>query len=226
MRDRLPVPLLARIVRPVFEKTAGMVLRHWSRLSVEGRENLPALPFIICSNHTSHMDSVALIVAAGVPFDRFGLLAATDYFFQRPLAFAVFSSLLSIIPIDRASSPSSLAGTLSLCRRFTEDGGHGLVIFPEGTRSRTGALGPFKGGAAFFAANLELPVIPALIEGSQAAFPVGALLPRRCSVQVKFAPPLFPSGPSGKKERERLLNEMRERILSLKAAAQVADRAC
>jgi 1-acyl-sn-glycerol-3-phosphate acyltransferase len=208
-------PLLASVTRPAFERFARSVFRVWCPLHVEGREHLPKLPFIICSNHSSHMDSVVLIAAAGFPFTRFAMLAASDYFFRNAIVFSWFASMVRIIPLDRAASPEAFQRTLALCRDFTADGRNGLIFFPEGTRSRAGVMGPFRRGAALFAAELGLPVVPAHIQGTGDALPIGHVFPRRRPVYVRFARPLQPPRTSVPEERDSFLKEMRGRILAL-----------
>jgi 1-acyl-sn-glycerol-3-phosphate acyltransferase len=208
-------PLFASVTRPAFELFARTVFRVWCPLRVEGRENLPTPPFIICSNHSSHMDSVVLIAATGFPFDRFAMLAASDYFFRNAIIFAWFASMVRIIPLDRAPSPEGFHRTLALCRAFIDDRRHGLIFFPEGTRTRAGVMGPFRRGAALFAAELGLPVVPAHIEGTGDALPVGCFLPRPRPVHVRFSTPLYPPGADAPEQRDSFLKEMRERIIAL-----------
>ena len=86
-----------------FELACRAVFRAWCPLAVSGRELLPPGPFIICSNHQSHLDSVALMTAAGGRFGDFGLLAAKDYFFGRPMTAAALRPLLQLIPVPRSA---------------------------------------------------------------------------------------------------------------------------
>jgi 1-acyl-sn-glycerol-3-phosphate acyltransferase/long-chain acyl-CoA synthetase len=212
-------PVFSPVTRPLFELFARSVFRLWCPLRIEGREHLPPLPFIICGNHNSHMDSVALLAASGYRFDRFAMLAATDYFYRNALVFRWFAGMVRLLPLPRSASPAALRRTVSLCRGFIEDGSHGLILFPEGTRSRTGVMGPFRRGASFLAARLGVPVVPAHIEGTGGALPVGGFLPRPRQVCVRFAPPVFPGDARSPSGRDRLLSEMRDRICSLEARA-------
>ena len=70
----------ARVLRCAFECFARTVFRTYVRLEVGARDILPAGSFLLCSNHASHLDGAALMVASGLPFDSFRLLAAADYF--------------------------------------------------------------------------------------------------------------------------------------------------
>ena len=70
------------------------------------------------------------------------------------------------------------------------DEGFSVLIFPEGERSRTERLLPFKPGVALLARELRVPVIPVKIEGIDRVFPRGAYFPKRGSVTVYYGPPL------------------------------------
>ena len=107
-----------KYTRRVFETFARLIFRYYCPLEVIGRGNLPERSFILCSNHSSHLDSIALMAAAARGFDRFGLLAASDYFFRNPLVYRGFSSLVNLIPISRTPSAESLHDTLAICREF------------------------------------------------------------------------------------------------------------
>ena len=65
-----------------------------------------------------------------------------------------------------------------------------VVIFPEGTRSRTGAIGPFKPGAGLIAVRTGVPVLPVRVDGLWEVLPPGARRPRRHRARVRFGEPL------------------------------------
>ena len=67
----------------------------------------------------------------------------------------------------------------------------GLILFPEGTRSRTGAIGPFKPGLGMLVAGRLVPVVPCRLWGTAAAWPATAKLPRTGQlIRVAIGPPL------------------------------------
>ncbi|MGA8271968.1 MAG: lysophospholipid acyltransferase family protein [Candidatus Sulfotelmatobacter sp.] len=159
-------------------------------LAVEGRHHLPDGPFLLCSNHSSHADSAALMMASGRSFRSFALLGASDYFFQsRSVRWSV-SALMNVIPIERRPGPKSLADCLASCRRFLEQTGGSVILYPEGTRSPDGKMRAFKAGAGLFARELGVPVVPAYIEGTHRILPKGRSVPRSCPVTVRFGKPL------------------------------------
>jgi len=185
----------------VIEPFAQALFRGYLTTAVDGAEHLPRGPMLICSNHTSHLDSAALMLASGRGFDEFRLLAAADYFTTSSLVGRVTRRLFHLITVDRTGGHAArLRQTVAACRR---QGRVSFIAFPEGTRSPTGRLLPFKRGAAFLAVELGLPVVPAFVAGTATALPKGRWIPRRSRVDVAFGPPILPDdwatlpGPGG-----------------------------
>jgi 1-acyl-sn-glycerol-3-phosphate acyltransferase len=162
----------------------------YCRLTVEGREHLPASPFIICSNHTSHIDSAVLMTASGLPFSMFALLGASDYFFDSWRVRFVVSRFMNVIPIDRQAQPRSLRRSVAMCDEFLQRTRGNLILYPEGTRSSTGEMQAFKKGAGLFAVELGVPVVPAYIEGAHKILAKGKNMPRLGTVTVRFGEPV------------------------------------
>jgi 1-acyl-sn-glycerol-3-phosphate acyltransferase len=183
----------ARVIRYAFERFARTVFRTYVPLEVAGRSFLPAGSFLLCSNHASHLDGAALIVASGLPFDSFRLLAAADYFSPQSSAGRLTRAVLNIVSIDRSSGHAvRLRRTVAECRELVRGEPVRLIAFPEGTRSTTGRLLPFKRGAAFLGVELGLPIVPAFIDGAGQALPKGSWLPRPGRIRVRFGPPILP----------------------------------
>jgi 1-acyl-sn-glycerol-3-phosphate acyltransferase len=174
----------------MFEGFARTVCRMWCPIHVVGHANLPNAPFLICANHASHLDTIALMIASGQPFCRFATMAAEDYFFGNKLRRTGFKYLLNLIPIDRLATPSSVLKALSSCAQFLKEGNRNLILFPEGSRSATGEIGAFKPAAALFPARLGLPIIPVFIGGSGCVLPKGRFFPKRGPIEVRFGKPL------------------------------------
>jgi 1-acyl-sn-glycerol-3-phosphate acyltransferase len=162
----------------------------YCRLTVEGRNHLPASPFIICSNHSSHIDSAVLMTASGLPFSAFALLGASDYFFDSWKVRFVVSRFMNVIPIDRQAQPKSLQRSLAMCNDFLQRTQGNLILYPEGTRSSNGEMHAFKKGAGLFAVALGVPVVPAYIEGAHKILAKGKNVPRLGTVTVRFGEPI------------------------------------
>ena len=170
----------------MFEGFCRMFFASYCPLTVEGRHHLPDGPFLLCSNHTSHIDSAALMTASGRSFSSFALLGASDYFFHSRRVRWSVAPLMNVIPIERRPGPKSLAACLALCRRFLEQTGGGLILYPEGTRSLDGEMQAFKTGAGLFAIELGVPLIPAHIEGTHRILRKGQSVPRSGPLTVRF----------------------------------------
>jgi len=211
-----------------FERFCRAFFNGYCPLTVEDRHHLPDEPFLLCSNHTSHADSAVLMTASGRSFRSFALIGASDYFFHsRRLRWAV-SPFMNVIPIDREPGARSLSACLATCRQFMQQTGGSLILYPEGTRSQDGEAGAFKSGAAFFAVELGVPVVPAYIEGTYQILPKGHYVPRAGPVTVRFGEAIELARPrSGELPRERRHRAVEQlaqsiRMLSVRREAEFA----
>jgi 1-acyl-sn-glycerol-3-phosphate acyltransferase len=159
--------------------------RTWNRLSVIGKENLPAQPpFLLVANHSSHLD--ALLLTTVLPLQWRGQvfpLAASDVFFEH-YSMAAFSAMfINAIPVFRSARKSR--GMTEMRERLLSDPCI-MILFPEGTRSRTGAMNRFKSGVGMLVAGTSLPVVPCHIQGAFAAMPPHGwfLRPRRLTIRI------------------------------------------
>jgi long-chain acyl-CoA synthetase len=159
-------------------------------LTAEGVERLPAEgPFILCPNHESHLDVV--FVTACLPERHAATLCAfgkKEHFEAMPWRLA--AGWVRAVPVDRLGDPR---GALDAGRALLR-AGRSLLIHPEGTRTRDGALQPFRRGAAQLALETGAPLVPVRIDGAYAIFPPHARLPRftgsRARLRVRFGEPL------------------------------------
>ena len=160
---------------------AALLLRAWlrafHRLRIEGRENLPATgSYILVCNHTSHLDTLCLLSAVALrKIHRCFPAAASDYFFTSLPRSAVSAVLINALPFDRESGG---ARSLVVCSDLLREDGNNLVLFPEGTRTTTGAIARFRPGIGRLAAGNDLEILPCHLEGGMQAWPKGSLLPR------------------------------------------------
>jgi 1-acyl-sn-glycerol-3-phosphate acyltransferase len=170
----------ARLFGPVF----GWFMRG---PHVRGVEHLAELdePVIVCPTHASHLDTSALRLALG-PHHRRRLApaVAADYFRANRVRW-FFAAWLGAFPFVRAASPDSIAAAEALLARDWN-----ILVFPEGTRTRTGEMGLFKPGVGLIAKRSGRPVLPVKIIGTHAILPPGARRPHRGQVEVRFGAPL------------------------------------
>ncbi|MCZ6768609.1 MAG: AMP-binding protein [Acidobacteria bacterium] len=167
-----------------------VLYKTYFQLELHNQRNFPpGGPFIIATNHASHLDAGAMIsavsAAAGVKEARkLHVLGARDYFFNTPFKSWLFSTFLNLVPVEREET--SLAGIRMV--KSILSAGESVLIFPEGTRSRTGEIQEFKPGVGLIALELGVPVVPAYIGGTYEALPAGKFFPRRQRIRVFFGP--------------------------------------
>jgi 1-acyl-sn-glycerol-3-phosphate acyltransferase len=175
-----------------FERACRTFL-HWGcDLMVRRESPLPAGQFLLCSNHVSHADSVALMTAIGLPFGECGLLAARDYFFDRPFRHRIVSSVLRLVPVERRLTVSGYQTIIEHCSQLLDTRTRALIVYPEGGRQSGGSLAPFKRLAAMLSARFELPIVPAFLSGTDSVLPRNARVPRPAPVTVRLGTPLAP----------------------------------
>jgi long-chain acyl-CoA synthetase len=175
-----------RAVRGLTRALMRFYAWSWFGFEVRGAENLPAGGFIVAANHSSHLDTGAVVTAFGRRGHELFVMGARDYFFNRRLKGWVFHTFLKVIPFDRTEK---VIEGLRLARSVLVSG-RPVLIYPEGKRSMTGELQPFKPGIGLLGVELGVPIVPCLIEGTFAAMPKGTAVPRRSKVRVTFAPPV------------------------------------
>lgn len=202
----------ARFVPGLFVRFVQLYVRP----KVEGREHIPAEgSFIIAANHQSHADT-AVVFACLPPAarERFVAAAAQDYFFQGGPSQYASRVLFNAIPIarDRRGGMDPLR---HLSRALRE--GYALLVYPEGTRSKDGTLGPFRAGIGKLVAEYPgTPVIPTWIGGTTRVMPKGKLVPRPVRVNVRFGEPMqIKAHPKFRATWQSAADEIREAILAL-----------
>jgi len=198
-KDKLRWRIAYVIVYPIIKWLFGM--------KIKGRENiLKRGPCIITPNHVTFWDP---------PFVGFAVkrecyfLAKIDLFVTNPL-FAWLIRTFNAIPIRRG------AGAISAYERAEEllKEGKVVIIFPEGTRSKTGKLLPFKKGAASLACKVRVPVYPVYIENVKEG-PLKWII-RKKRLRITIDKPLLPSD-NTKEYVEEFNKKIEERVKNLMA---------
>ena len=182
---------LARGVRAVAQAGAlAPLVRAEVRLQVSGAERLTALgdeAAVLVLNHTSHLDTAALLTALPSSVRaRTVVAAAADYFFTSWWKAAGTALVFGTVPIERRGG----APTDTPARLLAQ--GWNVVVYPEGRRSYDGWSTRFRPGAAALALACGAPIVPVAVRGSYTAMPRGRSWPApgRPRVSVVFGDPL------------------------------------
>jgi 1-acyl-sn-glycerol-3-phosphate acyltransferase len=164
-------------------------------LRVSGREHLPGRdPFILVANHSSHLDTAALLSLFPIGrLRRIRPCAAADYFERTRVVSFLSRTFFNVLPIRR----SAIHGADNPMARMREalERGESLLLFPEGTRGRGPDLAAFKPGLAHLAEEFpEIPIVPAFLTNMGRALPRGEFIPVPFFCEVRIGPPLRPRG--------------------------------
>jgi 1-acyl-sn-glycerol-3-phosphate acyltransferase len=170
------------------------VSRFFLRIRIRGRRNLDDLrrPMIVVANHSSHWDSVLLhSYLPSALANRLATAAAADHFFSGRRPAIAPRLFFNAFPVARSGRQGRAPRGLALALLAA---GTSVLLFPEGTRSRNGHLGPFNPGAAALAIKEGLACLPVRITGTWQAWPAhqgGPRLPRR-RVSMIILPAMTP----------------------------------
>jgi 1-acyl-sn-glycerol-3-phosphate acyltransferase len=192
----LPFPRTQqRFLQVVTHRYLGFFSRRWlpfigsyRMAEISGLERALAVrPVVLVANHRSLMDALLLI----------GLLPRTGVLIKSRDTRKVMNGLLAryfdLVSIDR-HSPESVSATLEKSRRLLADGKN-LLVFPEGTRARSGRLQHFNRVAFDLALSARMPLVPVILHTSlplMAKLP-GSIFPRRPNdYRIRFLDPEFP----------------------------------
>lgn len=179
-QNRLPTDILQQILAKTFLAVLGI------ELTTEGENNIPVdQPVIYLYNHVSSLDPFTVMGAAPVP---------AKFIFKRELMFWVPPLGLTAyfyghIPIDRKNQKSAIK-SMDKAGRKMKKYKRSVAIAPEGTRSHTGELGPFKKGAFHIAISGEAYVVPTILINHFELWPHGLWAPKPGRAIVKFLPPI------------------------------------
>lgn len=199
--------LFYQLLRTIF----FIFLKVFNRLEVIGYENIPEKGgVIVAANHVSYLDPPVI----GVALKRQAAFIAKERLFRIPLIGRGIKAFSFPVKRDRPQ-PSTIKEAVSRLKR-----GGVLVLFPEGGRSANGSFLDAKRGVGMIAATSSTPVVPALIEGTDRAFPVGARFFRPAKIRVVFGTPLkIEKKETDKHFQERISREIMERIKKLKVGS-------
>jgi len=172
---------------------------------VIGSENLPrGRAAVYCANHESNVDPPILFDAL---HPRMHILYKAELeaipVLERAFRFGGF------IPIDRRNKEAALRSIEAAASSIRA--GNSFLIFPEGTRSRTKEMLPFKKGGFIMAIKAQAPIVPVAVHGGRAAMQKGSKIIRPVSVTIRVAPPIETAGVT-LADRDQLIEKVRQTI--------------
>src|SRR4051794_18570330 len=179
----------------------GPVMAWYVRRRIEGREVFRSArpPVVFVANHSSHMDTPAILRALPRAWrQRTAVAAAADYFYRKRWVAAAVSLLFSPGPFPRRGGGRERGPAAPLHRLIRQR--WNLLLYPEGTRSRDGSRGKLHSGAAVLAAAHDVAILPIFVDGTGEAMPPGGSWPKRFRagglfrqpICVRFGPPIRP----------------------------------
>jgi 1-acyl-sn-glycerol-3-phosphate acyltransferase len=178
------------------------------RYTVRGRENVPGdRAVVFCANHQSNVDPPVLFQAL---HRRLHILYKAELR-KLPVLGRVFE-VGGFVAVQRDNRDAAFASIEQAAESIRQ--GNSFLIFPEGTRSKTEALLPFKKGGLVMALRAQAPIVPVAIMGGRAAMQKGSAFVRPVHVTVRIGEPIETAGMSTD-DRDTLIEKVRERIEQL-----------
>ena len=194
-----------RIIRRLSQATWILPLaRAFAWADVVGREHLRDLdgPVIFASNHQSHMDVPVILAALPARIRaRVAPAMAKEFFkahffpeghtwmqwFTNSVNYYLAAFYFNAFPLPQREAGARQ--TLTYAGELL-GGGWSILIFPEGERSATGAIKPFRGGIGMMAARLDVPVVPVRLDGVDRVLHMTARMATPGPVRVAFGAPM------------------------------------
>jgi len=183
-------------------------------LIVKGVEVLyDAAPCILMANHESHLDPPSIIRTSDRPI---GFLAKAEL--KRVPIMGWAMERTGHVFVDRKNKDKSHASIDRAAARVAE--GRCVLVFPEGTRTQTGDLLPFKKGGFILAVKSQVPIIPIGLAGTRAIYPSQSnVVVGTGPVAVVYGQPI-PTAHHTLDTRDALIDEVRHAILTLRDEAR------
>jgi len=175
------------------------------KVRIEHAERIPhERAAVYCSNHQSNVDPPVLFAAL---HRRMHILYKHEI--DRIPVLARAFRMGGFIPIDRSRREAAMRGIEAAARSIRD--GNSFLIFPEGTRSRTDELLPFKKGGFVMAIKAQAPMVPVSIQGGRDAMRRGSWIIRPVTITIRVAPPV-PTAGLELGDRDELIARVRHEI--------------
>lgn len=171
-------------------------------------------PHVLVANHVSMYDIYALAAVLPVQFYFVGKKELN----RIPL-FGTAWRAAGHVSIDRSNRATAIASLKRAAERIRRERGV-VIVFPEGTRSRTGELQSFKKGAFIMAADAGITIVPAVVRGSDRILRPGTFRVVPGTIEIRFADPVAPgdsatAGADAASQADAMLHEARSRMAAM-----------
>jgi len=192
----------------VLKASFKRLFKIYFRFNSEGEKNLPDGPCIIAPNHQSYFDGLFVMSFLKRKFmNRTYFYAKKKHINNRFLTFMAKKNNVIVMDLnyDLKESIQKMAEVLRM--------GNNLIIFPEGTRTKTGEVGEFKKTFAILSKELNVPIVPVAINGAFEALPRGSRIPKLMkNVNVNFLQAVYPKGYSYDSLQEKVQADINKNV--------------
>ena len=174
------------------------------RYRISGKDRIPARAVVFCSNHESNVDPPVLFQAL---HKRLHILYKAEL--KKLPILGIVMQAGGFVAVERDRREASMASIEVAAQSIRQ--GNSFLIFPEGTRSRTEALLPFKKGGFIMAIKAQAPIVPVAVSGGREAMRKGSWIVRPVMVDVRIGEPVETAGLT-LDNRDELIDTVRARI--------------
>lgn len=187
---------------------------------VEGEEHIQLdRGAVYCVNHSSNIEPPILYMSLSALHPKLKILYKAEIH-KLPVLSRAFD-IVGFVPIERQNRERSMLAIDAAAASLAD--GNSFIIFPEGTRSRTGTLQRFKKGGFIMAIRGRAPIVPVAIQGTRAAMQKGSPIIRPVTVSISFGPPIELED-TGLEQRDRLIARTRTAVEGLMARGAAAGK--
>lgn len=187
----------------------GILFIGGVKLNITGLENIDKKKaYIFVSNHSSQFD---------IPTVQLAIPQFASIVYKKELAkIPLFGWQLKFGPyimVDRKKAESA-AKSIEAAKKLMTNKNISILLFAEGTRSKTGEVQPFKRGAFYLASRVGFPIVPVSISGAEKILPKGKFMIKGGTINVHFEKPISTDDIKNRKDELDLMEKVREIIIA------------
>lgn len=188
--------------------SGGILFISGIKIRITGLDNISTKgTYVYASNHSSQFDIFAL---------QWGIPTKLSMIFKKEIArIPFFGWQLALGPyvmVDR-KKPESAMKSIEEARKLMKEKNISVLVFPEGTRSKTGEVQQFKRGAFYLAAKIGYPIVPLTINGAEKVLPKGGFKIKSGTIHLHIDKPISTDHLKSKVDEVELMNKVRDIII-------------